>query len=53
VKAKLKVLELLEKHDVSTTILPAVAARLNDHEVPKLLELVLTSRRCARSSCTR
>lgn len=41
VKAKLKVLELLEKHDVSTTILPAVAAGLNDHEVPKLLELVL------------
>ncbi|HEY8077095.1 MAG TPA: radical SAM protein [Labilithrix sp.] len=41
VKAKLEVLDLLEKHDVTTTILPAVAAGLNDKDVPKLLELVL------------
>jgi uncharacterized radical SAM superfamily Fe-S cluster-containing enzyme len=41
VKAKLKVLDLLEKHDVTTTILPAVAAGLNDRDVPKLFELVL------------
>jgi 7,8-dihydro-6-hydroxymethylpterin dimethyltransferase len=41
VKRKLAVLELLEKHDVTTTILPAVAAGLNDKDVPKLLELVL------------
>jgi uncharacterized radical SAM superfamily Fe-S cluster-containing enzyme len=42
VKAKLRVLDLLEKHDVATTILPAVAMGLNDHEVPRLLDLVLT-----------
>ena len=41
VKTKLKVLDLLEKHDVTTTILPAVAAGLNDHDVGPLLELVL------------
>ncbi len=41
VKRKLAVLDLLEKHDVTTTILPAVAAGLNDKDVPKLLELVL------------
>ena len=42
VKRKLAVLDLLEKHDVTTTILPAVAAGLNDKDVPKLLELVLS-----------
>jgi len=42
VKAKLAVLDLLEKHDVATTILPAVALGLNDREVPALLDLVLT-----------
>jgi uncharacterized radical SAM superfamily Fe-S cluster-containing enzyme len=42
VAAKLKVLDLLEKHDVATTILPAVAKGLNDAEVGALLELVLT-----------
>jgi uncharacterized radical SAM superfamily Fe-S cluster-containing enzyme len=41
VKLKLEVLDLLEKHDVTTTILPAVAAGLNDKDVPKLLDLVL------------
>lgn len=40
-KAKLKALDLLAKYDVTTTILPAVAAGLNDKDVPKLLELVL------------
>lgn len=40
-KAKLKALDLLQKHDVVTTILPAVAAGLNDREVPDLLRLVL------------
>lgn len=40
-KTKLKALDLLEKHDVVTTILPAVAAGLNDREVPDLLRLVL------------
>src|SRR5438874_5209307 len=42
VKAKLEALKLLEKHDVATTILPAVAMGLNDSEVGDLLQLVLT-----------
>lgn len=42
VKTKLKVLDLLEKHGVTTTILPAVAAGLNDRDVGPLLELVLS-----------
>jgi len=41
VKTKLEVLALLEKHDVATTILPAVAMGVNDDEVGPLLELVL------------
>jgi 7,8-dihydro-6-hydroxymethylpterin dimethyltransferase len=40
-KIKLRVLELLEKNDVTTTILPAIATGLNDKDVPRLLELVL------------
>ena len=42
VKVKLEVLDLLEKYDVATTILPAVAAGVNDDEVGPLLELVLS-----------
>lgn len=42
VKHKLAVLDLLEQHDVTTTILPAVALGLNDKDVPRLLDLVLT-----------
>jgi uncharacterized radical SAM superfamily Fe-S cluster-containing enzyme len=41
VAAKLHVLDLLEKHDVTATILPAVAMGLNDSEVGALLDLVL------------
>lgn len=41
VKTKLKVLDLLEHHDVRTTILPAIAAGHNDAEVGDLLSLVL------------
>ena len=41
VEHKLKVLDLLEKHDVTTTILPAVAAGYNDDEVGQLLKMVL------------
>lgn len=41
VKTKLHVLDLLEQYDVATTILPAVAAGLNDDEVGDLLQLVL------------
>jgi uncharacterized radical SAM superfamily Fe-S cluster-containing enzyme len=42
VRAKLEALALLEKHDVATTILPAVAMGLNDDEVGSLLQLVLS-----------
>jgi uncharacterized radical SAM superfamily Fe-S cluster-containing enzyme len=41
VKAKLEALALLEKHDVATTILPAVAMGLNDDEVGALFNLVV------------
>jgi uncharacterized radical SAM superfamily Fe-S cluster-containing enzyme len=41
VKHKLAALDLLEKYDVATTLLPAVAAGVNDDEVGRLLELVL------------
>jgi uncharacterized radical SAM superfamily Fe-S cluster-containing enzyme len=41
IPAKLTVLDLLEKHNVTTTILPAVAMGLNDKDVPKLFELML------------
>jgi uncharacterized radical SAM superfamily Fe-S cluster-containing enzyme len=41
VRSKLKVLDLLERHDVTTTILPAVAAGLNDKDVGPLFELML------------
>jgi len=41
VRTKLEVLELLEKHDVTTTILPAVAAGLNDKDLGKLFDLMM------------
>jgi len=41
VRTKLAVLDLLEKHDVATTILPAVAMGLNDRDIPQLFDLVL------------
>jgi len=41
VKHKLAALDLLEKYDVATTLLPAVATGVNDDEVGRLLELVL------------
>ena len=44
VRAKLKVLDLLEQQDVTTTLLPAVAAGLNDKDVGPLLELMLRRR---------
>lgn len=40
--AKLRVLELLEKYEVSTTLLPVVARGVNDHEVGAFLELALS-----------
>src|SRR5262249_46818496 len=41
VAAKLEVLDLLQKHDVTVTILPAIASGYNDSEVGDLLNLVL------------
>ncbi len=41
VKLKLEVLDHLEKHDVTTTILPAVASGLNDADVGPLFDLML------------
>ena len=41
VATKLGVIETLGKYDVTTTILPAVAAGLNDKDVPKLFDLML------------
>ncbi len=41
VKTKLEVLDLLEKHDVTTTILPAVAAGLNDKDLGGLFDLMV------------
>jgi uncharacterized radical SAM superfamily Fe-S cluster-containing enzyme len=38
---KERVLDLLEKHDVATTLLPSVARGINDGEVGALLRLVL------------
>lgn len=41
VAAKLEVLDLLQKHNVTVTILPAIASGYNDSEVGDLLNLVL------------
>jgi len=41
-RVKMRVLDLLEKHDVTTTILPAIAAGLNDQDVGPLFDLVLS-----------
>lgn len=41
-KRKLEVLDLLQKHDVCATILPAVAAGLNDREVPRLFNEMIS-----------
>jgi uncharacterized radical SAM superfamily Fe-S cluster-containing enzyme len=41
VKTKLKVLDLLAKHDVTTTILPAIAAGLNDKDLPRLFQTMI------------
>lgn len=42
VRTKLRVLDLLEKYDVTTTLLPAVAAGLNDKDVGPLFDLMLS-----------
>lgn len=40
-KAKLKVLDLLEKHDIDTTLIPVLAQGHNDAEIARLINLVL------------
>jgi len=42
VKAKLRVLDICARHDVTVTILPAIAAGLNDKDVPALFDLVMS-----------
>ena len=42
VNRKLKLLDLLAEHDVTTTLLPAIAAGYNDSEVGDILNLVLS-----------
>ena len=41
VKTKLKVLDLLAQHDVTTTLLPAIAAGLNDRDLPRLFQTMI------------
>ncbi|MRG98005.1 radical SAM protein [Polyangium spumosum] len=40
--AKLRILELLEKHGVPTTLLPVLARGVNDHEVSAFIDLALS-----------
>jgi uncharacterized radical SAM superfamily Fe-S cluster-containing enzyme len=40
--AKMKVLDLLEKHDVNTTLLPVLARGVNDDEVAQFIDLALS-----------
>jgi uncharacterized radical SAM superfamily Fe-S cluster-containing enzyme len=47
-EGKLKVLALLEKHDVNTTLLPVLARGVNDEEVGAFIELALR-KTCIRS----
>ena len=41
---KLRCLDLLEKHDVSTTLIPVMTRGVNDHEVGRIIELALAKR---------
>lgn len=41
VATKFKVLELLEKYDIDTTLIPVVVKGVNDHEISKMVDLVL------------
>jgi len=42
IHVKKKILDLCEEHDVTCTILPAVAAGFNDKDVPALFDTVLS-----------
>ena len=47
-KAKLKILDLFDKYDIDTTLIPVIAKNVNDNELGMLLELLFT-RDCIRS----
>ena len=47
-KAKLKILDLFEKYDIDTTLIPVIAKDVNDNELGQLIELLFT-RDCIRS----
>jgi len=47
-KAKLKILDLFDKYDIDTTLIPVIAKGVNDNELGMLLELLMT-RDCIRS----
>lgn len=40
--AKLKILDLLEKHHIDTTLLPVLARGVNDHEIGAFIDLALS-----------
>jgi uncharacterized radical SAM superfamily Fe-S cluster-containing enzyme len=44
VDVKLQVMELLEKHDVDTTLIPVMTRGLNDHEIGRILRFALGKR---------
>jgi uncharacterized radical SAM superfamily Fe-S cluster-containing enzyme len=44
VETKLAVLDLLEKHDVDTTLIPVMTRGLNDQEIGRIIELGLAKR---------
>ena len=41
---KLRCLELLEKHDVDTTLIPVMTRGVNDHEIGKIIDLAVRKR---------
>jgi uncharacterized radical SAM superfamily Fe-S cluster-containing enzyme len=42
VDLKLKCLDLLEQHDVDTTLIPVMSRGLNDHEIGRIIDLLVT-----------
>ena len=42
VDIKLAVMDLLEKHDVDTTLIPVMTKGLNDHEIGRIIEYAMT-----------
>jgi uncharacterized radical SAM superfamily Fe-S cluster-containing enzyme len=44
VDLKLRCLDLLEKYDVDTTLIPVMTRGLNDHEIGRILRLAVTKR---------